>query len=438
MSGFEVGLISVGAMLVMIIAGVHVGVVLALASFVGVWAIRDNFGIAVNLLVLAVSDSVSNYVFGVIPLFVLMGLFVSVAEVGRDTYQVANQVFRRLRGGLGVATIAANTFFAAITGVSIASASVFTRLAVPEMLRYGYQPRFAVGVVAGSSVLGMLIPPSLLLILYAILTDQSVGDMFLAGIIPGLLLATTFAAAVIAAGRFAPRFILLPARSTIAAEEPLMSWGEMAVKLVPIVVLIALVLGGIYGGLFTATEAGGIGAFGAFLIALAKRALTPRKLWSVVEETGQITAVICFLIIAATMYSRMLGLGGVPTQLGNLVAASGLGLYGLLAIYLAIILLLGMLIDAASTMMIVVPLFLPLFTALGVDLVWLGVLTVVAVEIGLLTPPFGVSCFVVKASLPDQRVTLNDVFLGALPFAGVMLVFVVLLIAFPCLATLLT
>ena len=186
MSSFEIGIFSILTILVLIYAGMYVPAVLGLVSFLGVWAIKGKLTIAINLLTLAASDSIASYLFGVIPLFVLMGLLVGAADMGTDAFAVANQAFRRVRGGLGIATVAANAIFAAITGISIAPAAIFTRVAVPEMLRFGYRPRFAVGVVAGSSILGMLIPPSLLLILYAVLTEQSVGDMFLAGVIPGM------------------------------------------------------------------------------------------------------------------------------------------------------------------------------------------------------------------------------------------------------------
>ena len=202
-----IGLVSVAIMLVLIYAGMHVGIALSLLSFVGVWMIRGDATVAANLLALAASDAISDYVFGVVPLFVLMGLLVAVADIGKDSFEVANQIFRRVRGGLGIATVAANAVFAAITGISIASAAVFTKVAVPEMLRHGYSARFAVGVVAGSSVLGMLIPPSLLLILYGVLTEKSVGDLFVAGIIPGIVLAIAYSLGILLMGRFTPGFV---------------------------------------------------------------------------------------------------------------------------------------------------------------------------------------------------------------------------------------
>jgi len=435
MTPFEIAALSVFGMLALLIAGVYVGVVLTVVSYVGVWIIKGDPTVASNLLLLAVADSISSYVFGVIPLFVLMGMFVSISDIGKDTYEVANVIFRRLRGGLGVATVAANALFAAITGVSIASASVFTKISVPQMLRHGYQPRFAVGVVAGSSLLGMLIPPSLLLILFAVLTDQSVGDMFLAGIIPGILLSLMFCLGIVLAAYLIPNSVMRADALATGTEQAHMSLGEALRKLSPILLLIGVVIGGIYGGVFTPTEAGAIGAFGAFLLTAARRKLTWASLWQVLVETGHVTATICFLIIAATMYSRMLGVAAVPGQLAQWVTGLDANFYVVLAIYLGIILMLGCLIDAASIMLITVPLFLPLFMAFKVDLVWLGVITTIAVEVGLLTPPFGVAVYVIKATLDDQRITIPDIFRGALPFAGIVMLTLLLIIIFPGIAT---
>ena len=207
MTGFEVGLLSVIAILVLIYAGLYVPVALGLVSFISVWLLRGTLEAPIYILTLAASNSLEDYIFCVIPLFVLMGLLVSQCELGRDIYEVANHALRRLKGGLGVATVAANAGFAAITGVSIASAAVFTRVSVPEMLRFGYQPRFAVGVVAGSSVLGMLIPPSVMLIIYALITEQSVADLFTAGIVPGILLSLAYAVAIVAMAHFMPGYV---------------------------------------------------------------------------------------------------------------------------------------------------------------------------------------------------------------------------------------
>jgi tripartite ATP-independent transporter DctM subunit len=435
MSGVEIALLSIAIMLVLIYSGVHVAIALILLSFGGVWLIRGNFEIASNMLVLAFKDSISDYIFGVVPLFVLMGLLVAVAGIGRDTFEVAAQVFRKVLGGLGIATVAANAVFAAITGISIASAAVFTKVAVPEMMRHGYTPRFSVGVVAGSSVLGMLLPPSLLFILYGVLTEQSVGSLFIAGIIPGILLSLVYCAGIFAMGRWWPSFI---GGGRPVASEPVrtMGVGEMLNKIAPIVILVALVLGGIYGGFFTPTEAGAAGALGALLISLAKRRLSWASFWQVLVQTGHTTSSICFLIIGASLYSRMLAMSGMPGWLGSWVVESGLGVTGIIIALMLVVILLGTILDSASIMLLTLPIAIPILVGLQVDLIWLGVLMVIAVEIGLLTPPFGIAVFVVKATLgPDSKVTLNDIFAGSAPFAVMMLFVLVLVFLFPWLAT---
>ena len=431
MSGFEIGLLSVLAILVLIYAGLYVPVALGLVSFISVWLLRGSLEAPIYLLTLAASNSLEDYIFGVIPLFVLMGLLVSQAELGRDIYQVANAALRRVKGGLGVATVAANAAFAAITGVSIASAAVFTRVSVPEMLRFGYKPRFAVGVVAGSSVLGMLIPPSVMLIIYALITEQSVADLFTAGIVPGILLSLAYTVAIIGMAQFLPAYVGGQDTQGQAAGAG-MTAREASSKTAPIVILVLLVLGGIYGGLFTPTEAGAVGAAGALIVALVKRKLNRTTLWRVLVETGHITASILMLIVAATMYSRMLALSGLPNDLGEWITQAEIGLYGILAIYVVILILMGTILDTTSIILIMVPLFLPIIEPYGVSLVWFGIVTIVGAEIGLLTPPLGIACYVIKATLADEdRISLFDIFAGAFPFALIMLVVLILLIVFP-------
>ncbi len=418
-----------GMMLALIYAGMHVAVALTLLSFIGVWMIKGDPAIASSLLAQAASDSIASHIFGVVPLFVFMGFLVAVADIGRDSFEVANRLFHRVRGGLGVATVAANAVFAAITGISIASAAVFTRVAVPEMLRFGYKSRFAVGVVAGSSVLGMLIPPSLLMILYGFLSEQSVGSLFIAGIVPGILLAVAYSIYIVAVSFLAPDYVGGQQGAQVGGQR--LSLGEIALKMFPIVGLIALVLGGIYGGWFTATDGGAVGALGALVIALWRRKLIWQKFWQVLVETGHVTVAVSFLIIAANIFTRMLALSGMPQYLVSAMATAEFGLYGFLAVYIIMILLLGTIIDSSSIMLIVLPLMLPVATSFGVDLIWFGVITVVAVEIGLLTPPFGLSVYVTKSTLNDPRITLGDIFAGTSPFAFIMLLVLLLLIIFP-------
>lgn len=431
MTPFDIGLTSIVVIIALIYIGIYIPVALALTSFVGVWLMRGNVDVAVNMLALAASQAISDYVFGVIPLFVLMGMFASAAGLGQDAYQVAERGLRRLPGGLGLATVAGNTVFAAITGVTIASAAVFARISVPEMLKFGYQRRFAVGVVAGSSVLGMLIPPSVLLIVYAIIAEQSIGAMFIAGIVPGLLLAFAYCVGIVAMAKLTPGFVYQLDRQVSDIELEPMSVVDVLAKLAPSTILIGTVIGGIYGGIFTPTEAGAVGALMAMIVAFLKGALNPKKLWSIVIESGAITASILFIVLAATMYSRMLGLSGLPTQIASYMTSLDAGYVLTIAVFVVLALLLGTIIDSLSIILILVPLFIPLLKPFGADLVWFGIIAVVAVEIGLLTPPFGISCFVIRSALEDYNVRLGEVFAGALPFAGIMLLVLILLIIFP-------
>lgn len=429
MSSVDIGLVSIIGVLVLVYIGVHIGVALSLLSFIGVSLIREDMTIAGKLLALAAGESLRRFEFGVIPLFVLMGLLVSVSGIGKDTYDVANHLFRRVKAGLGTATVAANAVFAAVTGSSIASASVFTKVAVPEMLRLGYNPRFAVGVVAGSSVLGMLIPPSMLLILFGILTESSIGALFIAGILPGILLAAAFSILNwVLAHRF-PNFVAIGGE--VQKAESLMGTRELAGKLVPIVILIFIVLGGIWLGWFTATEAGGVGAFAALLLSILKRTLTWANLWQVLKETGHVTAAICFLLISAHLYSKMIVVSGIPGVMEGFIQSSGLGPGELLAIYIVTIILLGTILDSGSIMLITVPLAFPILQNLGVDLIWFGIVTIIAVEIGLLTPPLGIACFVIHNNLQRDDITVGDIFTGAAPYAATMLIVLLLIIAFP-------
>jgi tripartite ATP-independent transporter DctM subunit len=441
LSNHEIAVIALLLVVVLVYIGVHIGVALSAISFFAIWGIRDDVFIAGKMLSLAASESLKRFEFGIIPLFILMGTLISVSDVGADLYKVANQLFRRLKGGLGMATVFANAIFAAVTGTSIASASVFTKVAVPEMIRFGYHPRFAVGVVAGSSVLGMLSPPSMLMILFGILSESSIGDLFIAGIVPGIVLSIAYSLMIyIMATRF-PHMIQI--KDHKAPDDRLMPVAELVRKLLPIMALITLILGGIYGGLFTATEAGGIGAFGALLLALIRRSLTWHKFWHVLRETGQVTAAICFLFISAHIYALMITVTGVPNALEDLIIQSGVGFMGLLIIYLVIIILLGTILDAGSIMLIMVPIVIPLFLVMesnGVDIVsitWIGLLTIIGVEIGLLTPPLGLACFVIHnnlqdiKNLQDRKISVGDVFRGAAPFALVMLLVLILIVMFP-------
>lgn len=488
-----IGGLMVGAVLVSIALGMPIAIALLLTGFLGLGLLRHDFDVAIRTLALVAEGTVSEYVFATVPLFVLMGLFVNVSDIGRDAFRAAQQVFGRVIGGLGVATVAANAVFAAITGISIASAAIFTKIAVPEMVRSGYKPKFAVGLTAGSSVLGMLIPPSLLLIIYGVIAEVSIGALFLAAVIPGGLLAAAFAISVVLMAKFWPEFVgdvrrpgkrrpraasgaggdgpgealrraddaravkadtraaqvdtpeVVDSRAVVdtravseayaAAQDDDADEGEgwlaVLVGLFPVALLIVLVLGGIYGGIFTPTEAGAAGAAAAMVLALVKRRLTFPKLWEVIRETGQVTVIILFLIIAASMFSRMLTLTELPQDIATFLGGTGLGMFGFLAVYLFLLIVLGTVLDSTSIMLILLPLALPVVGELGANLVWFGIVTVIGIEIGLLTPPLGLSVYVIKSSLDDQSITLGEIFAGSFPFVVIMLIVTILLMAFP-------
>lgn len=432
-----IGFIAIGLLLVLVYGGLYVGVALTAVSFIGVVMLRGDFGIASQMLSIAAADSIASYIFGVIPLFVLMGMLVGISGIGEECFDVADRMLQRLAGGLGIATVAANAVFAAITGISIAAAAVFVRIAVPQMMRFGYRAKFAVGVVAGSSVLGMLLPPSLLFILFGIITETSIGDLFLAGVLPGLVLTAVYCAYIMLAARYRPGLIyengLVP---NLATRRMVVRPVEVARALSPVVLLVLFVIGGIYGGFFTPTEAGAVGALGAFIITAFRGRLQRSAFWKVLVDTGQVTASVCLLLIGASLFSRFLALSGLPVEIADLFQQTGLGLAGFIAVYVLTLIVLGCILDSSSTLLILVPIAFPVSQSFGIDPYWFGVITVLTVEIGLLTPPFGLSVFVVRASLASESpITTNNIFAGSFPFVLLMAATLCLVIAFPALAT---
>jgi tripartite ATP-independent transporter DctM subunit len=427
----SVGVYSLAAMLVLVLLGMPIALVLMSLSYLGIWIIRSGEFMAINTLGLAASSGVANYEFGVIPLFIMMGLILEKADVGRDAFAVAASLLRKVRGGLGMATVFANAIFACIVGSSVASAAVFSRIAAPAMVAHGYTKGFSLGCVAGSSVLGMLIPPSLLLIIYGLVAEASVGRLFIAAVIPGMILALSFALMIYAMTWLTPKLI---GDARAAEDIQTATWGEILTKLAPIVLLVVAVVGGIYGGLFTPTEAAAVGAAFAFVIALVKKRIDWSSFKSIIVETGFVSAAILFLIVAANLYTRQVALTGIPTKVADWVMAAGLDMSGFLAVYFIILLFLGMILDSVSIMLIMLPIMLPILDVLDGNKIWFGIVTVVAIEIGLLTPPFGLSVYVVKGVLPKNYASLSTIFIGAIPFVICMILVTILLMAFPSLS----
>ena len=293
------------------------------------------------------------------------------------------------------------------------------------------------GTVAGSSVLGMLIPPSLLMIIYGMIANTSIGDLFISGIVPGVLLAVAFSLCILSLSFLRESFVFADSSAIRRAhmgrldEAPLY---VLALKFLPVSLLVGAVLGGIYGGFFTPTEAGGAGALAAFLIGVVRRELSLRGFWEVVLETGRVTCAICFLLMAAQLYSQMLTMSGLPYAVGQWLRTAELTFPVILAGYLMVVLLMGCFLDALSIMVILLPFVLPVVDGFGTNLVWFGLITIVTIEIGLLTPPLGLSVFVVKANLGDAKITVWQIFMGTMPMTITMTLFLVLVVLFPWLA----
>jgi len=431
--GSEIILILLALQFALILLGFHIGIVLGLISGLGVYLIIGNAEAALSIISSTAYDAVRNQIFAVIPLFVLMGDIVAKSGAATDLYRLCDRGLSRLPGRLSVATVAGNAVFAAVTGVSVASAATFSRIAYPEMRKFGYDRRFALGSIAGSACLGMLIPPSILLIVWAILTELSVGALFVAGVVPGLVLTFVFAAYnVIKASRnpeLAPRIVVDPENMPT----PLQLRNERLGGL-GILALIALVIGGIWGGLFTPSEAAGVGVIGALALGLAK-GMRGKELMQAIYDAGKTTAPILFLLITASMYSRLLAFGGIINIIQNFFDGLGVSPAMLVLIIAIIWLLLGMIIDSVSIILLTVPIFAPMVVATGFDPIAFAIFGILVIEAGLLTPPFGLLVYTVKGSVPDPDVTLGDIFIGSTPYL-VMILFVAFLIwLFPALAT---
>jgi len=412
--GPEVIFYSLAALITLVLLGVHIGIALGVSSFLGTYLIFGDFRIASSMLGLTAYESIRNHTLAVIPLFRLMGEIVSRSGAATDLYMLCDRAMHKLPGRLAAATVAGNAAFAAVTGVSIASAATFTRIAYPEMRRLGYSRSYALGVISGSACLGMLIPPSVLLIVWAILTEGSVGALFLGGIIPGIILGLAFVAYCVIAAIRDPSIAPTADRSH---DERLQTNGPTSELIggLGISALIVLVLGGLWGGLFTPTEAAGFGVLGSILIGWMKK-MSYRDFIQAVYDAGRSTAPIMFLLIAGSMYSRLLATSGGVNLVQDLFADSGLPIVGIILIMVVIWLLLGMLIDSISVILITVPIFVPLALAAGIDEIAFAIFGILVIEAGLLTPPVGLLVFTVKASVSDPSVTLGEIFKGSLPY----------------------
>ena len=433
--GGDIVVMMLGVLIVLILLGVHIGVALAICSGVGVYIMfRGNTEAALAIMSNTAYEAIRKDVFAVIPLFVLMGDFVWRSGAAGDLYRICDRTLRRLPGRLAIATIAGNTVFAAVTGVSIASAAAFSRIAYPEMMKLGYKQSFALGAVAGSACLGMLIPPSVLLIVWAILTEMSVGALFVADIIPGMILALMFSAYVIIAAIMKPE-IAPPYDKPLTDPTSEEKRSELIGGL-GILALIMVVIGGIWLGWFTPTEAAAFGVICALVIGIIK-GMRGKEIVESLYQAGRTTAPIMFLLIAAQMYSRLLALGGGVNYIQGIFVDLNLAPFMVILLMAFIWLILGMLIDSISIILLTVPIFAPLAMAMGYDPIAFAIFGILVIEAGLLSPPFGLLVYTVKGSVDDPTASLKKIFMGSFPYFLLILAAAFLVLALPITATLL-
>ena len=367
-----------------------------------------------------------QYVLSVIPLFVLMGNFVARAGMARELFSAANAFVGHKRGGLAMASVIASGGFGAICGSSIATAATMTRVAFPEMRTHGYKDSLAAGAIGAGGTLGIMIPPSTIMVIYGIITETDIGKLFVAGILPGIVAITCLCMAVV--------FITWRDPSAGPPAERT-SWAQRwaAIRGVwGVVVLFALVIGGIYGGVFTATEGAGVGAAGAFMFALARGALTPRVLTDILVESARTTAMLFTILIAAMIFSSFVNFTSMPGDLRDFILQFSPNPIMVVIMMMGIYIVLGLAMEELSMVLLTIPVFFPVITALGFDPVWFGILIVTIVEIGMISPPVGMNLFVINSLLPDVK--LSTIFRGVWPFVMADVVRLGILIAFPAIS----
>lgn len=422
------------ALITLIVLGFHIFVVLGMVSLVGTYLLFGDLGITLELASSSAYAVLRNAVFAAIPLFVLMGEFMSRAGMATDLYKIANYFLRKLPGRLAIATVLGNAVFAAVTGVSIASAMTFSRIAYPEMMKFGYNRSFALGSIAGSASLGMLIPPSVLLIVWGIIIEKSIGKLFLAGFIPGLILALLMGIYVSVRAGMKPE--LAPSKVE-GQPEATVPTGLEIVSGLGVIVLILLVLGGLFAGFFTPMESAAVGCGGAIIFSYIK-GLRWAEYRTAVVDSGKTIAPILVLLMTAAMYAKFLALGSVVDMIQDIITGMGLGPFGITVLMIIIWLALGTLIDSISIILLTVPVFWPLAEATGWNVNAFAIFGILAIEAGLLTPPLGLLVYTVKGAVPDSSVTLTEIFAGSIPYWMLMLVVMIIIWAFPITATFLT
>lgn len=423
------GLVFLAVLLALVAIGVNIGLSLAICGVLGILIITGNIDAAVGILRTTPYETVANFALIVIPLFILMGEFTLQGGIGQRAYQALNTLIGKLPGGLSIATTWASTAFGATSGSAIACASVFTKVSLPEMRKAGYEPNLACAAIASSSPIAMLIPPSIFLIVYGMLADQSIAMMLIAGIFPGLLMAITLSIGI--------WLLALRKPNLIPRSNKIMSWREKLASIAqawPMLILAVIILGGIYTGVFAPTEASAIGAFAALIICLILRTLDWNKVKNALVDTAFSTAQLAFVIVGATIFARFLSLSGITTWSSNFIVQLGLSPFQFVVALVIILVILGCFIDALSAMFITIPIFFPIVHTLGIDPIWLGICVVLSLNLGLITPPFALSVYTVS-SVAGSDVTAEGIFKSAIPFYLFILLCLIIIVLFPQVST---
>ena len=413
------------ALFALILLRVPVGMAMGLVGVSG-YAYLMGGAPALKLIGQTSMRTVTDYTFGVIPMFLLMGAFVSTSGVSRELFRAANTLAGHWRGGLGLATIFACGGFAAISGSSVATAATFSTVAYPEMRRYGYPQSFSTGVIAAGGTLGAMLPPSTVLAVYGLITQQDIGKLFMAGILPGLLAMAMYMATISLMCRLRPNF--LPTVPAASWQQRLKGLGDVWAP----ALLFVFVIGGLYGGLFTPTEAGGVGAGGAFILGVLRGRLGRKEIRASLLQATRTAAAVFTVLIGALLFGYFLTITQVPQSVTGFLTGLGIGRYGVLALIMVMYLVLGCLMDAMAMIILTVPIIFPVVTQLGFDPIWFGVIIVMTVELGLIHPPVGMNVFVIKSVVQD--VTFSSIFKGVLPFIATDIVRLIILIVFPMIA----
>lgn len=427
MSHEMVGLIGFVILVVLILCGAHLAFTLIIAATIG-FALIGGWTAALGNIAIIPFDRMSNYSFTVFPMFMLMGALVSQGGIGKEAYEMARTWVGQFKGGLAMATIVACGVFAAVNGTSLAGSIVMGKVAYPEMRRAGYKMSLAAGCVSVGGTLGILIPPSMGFILIGIMAELNIGQLFLAGILPGILVVIMYCLTI---------FIVCKRDPSLAPSLPKTSWTEKisSIKLTwPVIILFLLIMGGIYGGIFTATEAGAIGAFGALVIPLARRRMTFKSFWVSLKDTARMTGMVLALIGGVFLFNAFLAISGLPFFLSNWIVALPVGPWVIMVVIIIFYLILGMFFDVIAIVIITIPILFPAVEALGFDLIWYSVIMVRLIEIGEISPPFGINLFGLKGVIDAP---LGQIYRGVIPYLMMDMFNLVVLCAFPVISTLL-